>query len=159
MFGLIPTRERKKVGYPLTELHDEFKALYDRVFGGWPVLFEPYMAPERFWGLEMKETEKEVVVRAELPGFEPAEVEVEMRETRLSIRAEKKPKEVEKKPKEEKKPTELARFCYERFVELPVAVVPEKAEACYRNGVLEVHLPKTEEEPIRRIPVKGALPS
>jgi len=153
MFGLIPHREREKVGYPMTELHDEFKALYDRIFGGWPVLFEPYAAPERFWGLELKEAEKEVVVRAELPGFEPAEVEVELRENRLAIRAEKKPKAEEKKPEEEKKPTEFARYRYERFVELPVAVVPEKAEACFRNGVLEVHLPKADEEAIRRIPV------
>jgi HSP20 family protein len=148
MFGLLPHREREKVGYPMTELHDKFKVLYDRIFGGWPVLFEPYVAPERFWGLEMKEAEKEVVVRAELPGFEPAEVEVELRDNRLAIRAEKKPKV------EEKKPPEFARYRYERFVELPIAVVPEKAEACYRNGVLEVHLPKTKEAAIRRIPVK-----
>jgi len=39
-------------------------------------------------------------------------------------------------------------------VTLPVATIPEKAEARYHNGVLEVHLPKTEEALPKRIAVK-----
>jgi HSP20 family protein len=131
----------------MTGLPDEIKALNDRIYGGRPVRFEPYTEPERFWGLEVKDVEKEVVVRAEIPGFEPAEVEVELHDNRLMIRAEKKPKV------EEKKPPEVARYHYERIVELPVAIAPEKAEACYRHGVLEVHLPKTEAAAVRRIPL------
>ena len=149
MFGLVPRREKEKVGYPIPRFRDEFKALYDRFFNGWPMLFEPLMEPEHFWGLEVKEAEKEVVVRAEVPGFEAADLDVELRNNRLIITAEKK-----REVKEKEKGFEYAERRYERFVELPVEVEAAKVEATYRNGVLEVHLPKTEEAAGRRIPVK-----
>lgn len=148
MFGLIPRREREMVGHPLPRLRDEFKTLFDRVFDGWPLLYEPLAEREPFWGLEMKETDREVAVRAEIPGFELADLDVELRKGRLIIKAEKK-FEVEKK--EEK---EYAERRYERFVDLPVEVDPEKIEATYRAGVLEVHLPKKEEVKGRHITVK-----
>jgi HSP20 family protein len=145
MFGLIPRKE--KVGYPMPALRNEFKTLYDRFFGGWPMIFES-MEPENFWGLEIKELEKEVVVRAEIPGFETAEIEIELLKNRLMIKAEKKHEMKEKEKREE-----YVERRYERFVELPVEVETTKVEATYRNGVLEVHLPKTEEAKAHRIPV------
>lgn len=148
MFGLIPRRERETVGYPVPRLRDEFKTLFDRVFNGWPLLYEPLAEREAFWGLEVKETDKEVIVRAEIPGFELADLDVELLRGRLIIKAEKK-LEVEKK--EEKEYTERR---YERFVDLPVEVDPEKIEATYRAGVLEVHLPKMEEAKGVRVTVK-----
>jgi len=153
MFALNPRKEREKVGYPMIGLPDEFMPLFDRFFGGWPVLFEPYTEPEHVWGLEVEDADKELVVRAEVPGFEPAEMAIELWDNMLMIRAEK------KHEAEEKKPYEFTRYGYERLVDLPVAVTPEKAEACYRNGVLEVHLPKAEEAAVRLIPVKGILSS
>jgi HSP20 family protein len=126
------------VGLPIPRLRDEFKALYERLFNGWPMLFEPLAEPEHFWGFEVKEAEKEVIGRAEVPGFEAADLDVELRNNRLIITAEKK-REVNEKEKD----YEYAERRYERFVGLPVAIEPAKVEATYRNGVLEVHLPKT----------------
>ena len=135
----------------LPRLQEEFKALYDRFFRGWPMLLEPEPEVERFWKLEVKDAEKEMIVRAEIPGFEPAEVEVELRNNLLVIKAEKKP---EVKEKEEEKDFVYEARRYERFVELPVEVEPAKAEAAYRNGVLEIRLPKKEEAKALHIPVK-----
>jgi HSP20 family protein len=45
---------------------------------------------------------------------------------------------------------------FQRSVTLPVGVDADKVEARYRNGVLEPHLPKTEEARRRRIQVKTA---
>jgi len=132
---------------PVVRLRNEFKALHDRLFGTLPGSFEPFVEMERFWGLEMKDADKEFIVRAEMPGFEATEMEVELRNNRLMIKAEKK-----HEPKD--KEAEYMERHYERFVELPEAVEAAKVEAIYRNGVLEVHLPKTEEAAGRRIPVK-----
>jgi len=88
-------------------------------------------------------------VRAEVPGFEPADFEVELRNNRLMIKAAKTHEEEKKE-----KGYEFAERRYERFVELPVEVEPAKVEATYRNGVLEVHLPKPAEATPRRIEVK-----
>jgi HSP20 family protein len=144
MFALTPLREN---GLPMPRLLDEFKALHDRLFNGWPMLFEPNLERRRFWDLEVKDTEKAVVVRAEIPGFEPADLNVELFPNLLIIKA-------EKKCATEKKDAEYAELLYERVVELPEAIDPAKVEAAYRNGVLEVRLPKTEAAKGLRIPVK-----
>jgi HSP20 family protein len=149
MFALKPWNEKEVVGFPVPRLRNEFKTMYDRLFGGFPALFEPIMEPNHFWDLDVKEAEKELVVRAEVPGFETSELEVELRNNRLFIKAEKKFKEVGKE-----KGYDFAERRYERFVELPAEIDPAKVEAIYRNGVLEIHLPKTKEAAGRRVPVK-----
>jgi HSP20 family protein len=153
MFSLIPRREKEKFGYPMARPREEFKTLYDRFFTEWPMLFEPLVEPERFWNLEMKETEKEVLVRAEVPGFEPADLDVELRNNLLIVKAEKKHETAKKD-----KGFEYAERRYERIVEVPAGIAPAKVEATYRNGVLEVHLPKTEEAKGLHIPVKATAP-
>jgi HSP20 family protein len=147
MFGVIPRPEKAKVGYPMPRWEEEFKTLFNRVFNGWPLLFAPYLEPEPFWGWEVKDAEKEVIVRAEVPGFEATDLIVEFVNHRLIIKA-------EKKPEGKEKGSAYAERCYERCVEVPVAIDPAKVEATYRNGVLEVHLPKMEEAKGIRIPIK-----
>jgi len=149
MFGLVPWRETEKAAFlPMNPRH-EFKALLDRFFPNWPLPFEPIMERECFWGLTMAETEKEMIVRAEVPGFAPEDVEVHLRGNELLLRAATK---VEAKENEEK-PTGTERR-YERLLSLPVEIDPEKVEARYHNGVLEVHLPKTPAALVKRVPVK-----
>jgi len=131
----------------MPRLLDEFKALHDRLFNGWPMVVEPNLERGRFWDLEVKDTEKALIVRAEIPGFEPADLNVELFPNLLIIKA-------EKKSETDKKDTEYAERLYERVVELPEAIDPAKVEAAYRNGVLEVRLPKTEAAKGMRIPVK-----
>src|SRR5437899_2269499 len=146
MANLIP---RRKAGdgwltrtgeHPLDRLRDEMEQMFDRYFGGWPALFEGGWGRERFWDVNMDETDKEVVVRAEAPGFEPGEFDVDVRGDMLTIRAEH--KEQEGKEKEET-PRQWGYRRFERSFTLPAAVDANKVEARYRNGVLEVHLPRT----------------
>lgn len=147
MFALKPWSENELARYPLPTMRNEFKTLFDRFFNGWPMLVEPNLELEHYWNLEVLEAEKEVIVRAEVPGFEAAELMVELLNNRLIIKAEEKPEAKEKGAK-------YVERRYERFVELPVEIDPAKVEATYRNGVLEVHLPKAEAAKAMRIPVK-----
>jgi len=152
MFALKPGTKRMSALVPRTEMPfpwmpEEFATLFNRFFPSWPV---PETAEWPYaWGLTTEEKEKEVVVRVELPGFEPEEVTVELLAERLMVEAEHKEpaeKEVEK--------TERAYAHVKRELTLPPGVEPEKAEAVYRNGVLEVHLPRKPEAMGRRIEVK-----
>ncbi len=153
MFHLMPRRARRAEGAlargemnPLELLRREFASLFDRVFPGWPVPFETPAEMMKPLGLEMREEEMEVVLRAEVPGFEASELDVQVAGDVLTIRAE---------HKEEAKDKEERRFGrLERTVTLPAGTVPEKVEARYRNGVLEVHVPKVPEAQARRIDVK-----
>lgn len=152
MFALTPwtrpTALLPRTETPFGWMPEEFATLFNRVFPTWPVtemLEWPYTR-----GLTMEEREKEVVVRAELPGFGPEELRVEVLSDRLTIEAE------HREPAE--KAAENAERAYahvKRVLTLPPGVEPEKAEAVYRNGVLEVHLPRTPEPIGRRIEVKA----
>ena len=74
--------------HPLDRLRDEMEQMVDRYFGDWPALFEGGWGRERFWDVNVDETDQEVVVRAEAPGFEPGEFDVDVRGDMLTIRAE-----------------------------------------------------------------------
>jgi HSP20 family protein len=129
---------------PFDLLRREFASLFDRAFPAWPL--GPTWEPEP-WGLGMEEREDEVVVRAEVPGFEPNELEVSLRDNELTVRAEH--TEPAKGVAGERRHARL-----ERTMTLPPGVDREKVEARYRNGVLEVHVPRRPEAKARRIEVK-----
>ena len=156
MFNLMPRRrERRAEGAlargeysPFDLLRREFASLFDRAFAGWPVPFEMSWEMTEPWGVEMEEGEKEVVVRAEMPGFEASELEVTLRNNLLTLRAEHRGPAAEGA-------AERRQARLERTVLLPPGIDPEKVEARYRNGVVEVHVPRTPQAQPRRIEVKA----
>lgn len=154
MFGLIPWRKEETlpVEYPLAEVEREFRTLYNRLFNAWPTMLEEFK-PERLWNLEVEETEKEFVVKMEVPGFELPDFHLDLRGNKLFVKAEHtvKAKEPEKEPAEKPVAREVRR--YERVLTLPEGLDLEKVEATYRNGVLKIVLPRKEEALGRRIPV------
>jgi HSP20 family protein len=158
MFGLMPFgREKKGVrGYvprehaPFDLLRKEFASLFDRAFGGWPVPFEGPWDYVPTYGFDMVVKDGTVIVRAEVPGFEPDEIDLRIVDNLLTIVAEHK----EKPPKEAKEPFEHHYGRLERTVTLPPGGVIDKVEAYYRNGVLEVKLPLAPEVQPKKIEVK-----
>ncbi len=150
MFALTPRKMRTPALLPRLEtppawMPEEFTNLLNRFFTNWPVLEAPEW-PYR-WNLTMEELEKELVVRVELPGFAPEEVKVELLGERLVIEAEH--KEPAEKPEAEREYRHVR-----REVTLPPEIELEKVEAVFRNGVLEVHVPRKPEVAGRRIEVK-----
>lgn len=147
MFGLVPWTKRTPA--PLAEtpfrwMPEEFEKLFNRFLTTWPVMEVPEW-PYRY-PMTTEETEKEFVVRVELPGFAAEEVKVEVIPGLLKVEAEH--KEAEEKGKEK------AYASVKRTLTLPSEVELDKVEAVYRNGVLEVHIPRKPEAVARRIEVK-----
>src|SRR5262249_774508 len=116
---------------------------FERMFGRWPVFAEIEGVPP--YGPQMEDIGEAIIVREAVPGFEAKEIEIKISGHLLFIHAERKVKEGEK----EKLWGEL-----EKTVALPEGVDMEHVEATYRNGVLEVRLPKLPEAKERRIEVK-----
>jgi HSP20 family protein len=156
MFSLIPWRQPAKselqrrdsllpfdLPAPLARMREEL----DELFGGFLTRW-----PTEMTRLEeaIEDKENELVVRVEAPGFEPEDFEVELQGQQLIVRAAHK---TEKEEKEKKERAVSAQEMYRMFA-LPLAVVPEKVEAKYRQGILTITLPKTEEAKGHRIPVK-----
>lgn len=149
MFALKP-REKllPRAAHPFRwMLSEEFPAIFNRLFGEWPLFEAPEWEPR--WEMTIEEKEKEYLVRAELPGFEPPEVEVEVKGEELTLKA------VHKEPEEGKGEKKVGRYAeVKQSLLLPPGIVPEKIEAQYRNGMLEIHLPKAPEVQPRRIEVR-----
>ncbi len=119
----------------LERIRREFDRLLEDVF---PVTAEreAVLVPP----IDVYETDSEVVVKAELPGIKKEDIDVTIKENSVHIKAEK------KEEKEEKTETvhRVERFYgkVERVVPLPAEIKPEEAKAEYKDGVLEIRIPK-----------------
>jgi HSP20 family protein len=139
--------------HPLMRLREEMDAMFDRFFGRWPTFGEQGWGPERIWDMDVEETDKNIVVRAEAPGFEPQDFDIHVSDDRLTIRAEHKQKAEHKEGETRSWERRYSRF--QRSLPLPAPVVADKVEAHYRNGILELRLPRAEEAQRKRIEVKS----
>jgi len=102
--------------------------------------------------VDVTETETEFNIKAELPGFAKKEIDLEVADGVLTLSAE------HTEEKEEKKENYHLRErhygSYSRSFRLPEGVDSEKIDAKMENGVLNVILPKREEEKPKKIEVK-----
>ena len=102
--------------------------------------------------VDLFEEKDDIVVKAELPGIDKDNIEVNLNDSTLRIKGEKK-KEDEVK-EENYYRSERTYGSFVRSVELPKAVRADKVKATFKNGILEVRIPKTEEAKTKEIRVK-----
>ena len=102
--------------------------------------------------LDVSETKNDLVVKAELPGIDPKDIDISLSDCVLTIKGEK------KQGKEEKEENyhliERSYGSFTRSVRLPGDVQSDKITASYKNGVLRVTLPKSEEAKKKEIKIK-----
>ena len=127
------------------EFRREFESLFNRFFGGALTPLDEDRGQMRVWDFNINETDKEIVVRAEMPGFEEKDLDVQLQGNVLSIKAE----------KEQKGNGQEEYRSYSRAVTLPEGIDAEKVQATYRNGVLELHIPRPEGSQGRQIQIQG----
>jgi HSP20 family protein len=107
--------------------------------------------------IEVEEREKEVVVRADVPGFKAEELEVAVEPGRILISGKSESKKEEKKKGKivysEQRANEIS-----RSLTLPAEVMPEQANAVLKDGRLEITVLKSEGKkiPEKKVPVKAA---
>ena len=101
--------------------------------------------------VDIYENNDSVVVKAELPGVERDQISVEVKDGILTLRGERK---FEKEVKEESyHRIERSYGNFQRSFSLPVSVEPDKVTARFKDGVLEVILPKKEQARTKQIQV------
>lgn len=125
----------------LFSIRDELDRIFDRFFA--PVEVE---TREFAWtpSVDVYETEKDLVVKAELPGLTSKDVEITLTDDTLTIRGEKKESEEVKGENYYRKETRYGSF--HRSIRLPVQVKKEDIKASFKDGILEIRLPKAEEK-------------
>jgi HSP20 family protein len=131
---------RNENTHPFLALHQEM----NRVFDDFWREFSPPVVDSSLSGwprVELTETGNEVKVEAELPGLDQKDVEVLLNQGTLTIRG-------EKKSENEDKSRHLSERFYGRFerqIPLPADVDEDKVAATFKNGVLNITLPKSQE--------------
>jgi HSP20 family protein len=108
----------------------------------------------RAWlpAIDMHETSDNLVLKVELPGVREKDVAVAITGDLLSIRGERRWSEQEGAD-QKLLHIERAYGQFERLIQLPLAVQADKVKATYRDGVLEITLPKAEELKPREIKI------
>jgi len=125
--------------------------LFEEPFGGW--LTDDIPAIEAWMPVvNVYEEKNNVVVKAELPGMKKDEIEVHMSGDNLNIAGERKAENEEKTADMYRSERYFGRF--HRSISLPVSVKADKIEAHYKDGVLTVICPKTEEAKRRQVEIK-----
>lgn len=160
---LIPARSRRRggeiarsaetAGPPLARLRSEMDRLFERFFQEpWAALTETF-GPGRAWtpSVDVLDSEKEVTVRAEVPGLGPEDVEVTLSGTTLLLRGEKKEEREERGQAYYR--AERRYGAFQRAIPLPAGVDPDKVSAEYDKGVLTVRIAKSEQARPKRIEV------
>lgn len=113
-------------------------------------LFE---SPRRAWApvLDVREDKDSFVIRAELPGLKREEIEVSLQDGAIVISGERTVEKVEEGTEVHRQERYYGKF--QRALSLPEPVAADKVKADYKDGVLTVTLPKTEEAKPKKIDV------
>jgi HSP20 family protein len=138
---------------PLMSLRDEMDRLLDTYVREpmaafeWPFGDRPWAPP-----LDLGESDEEVIVRAEVPGIAPDDIQITVSGGQLTLAGEK--KVTTEQGGKDFYQTESRYGTFRRVVPLPDSVDPERVDAEYHNGVLTIRLHKTTGSPPKRVEVK-----
>ncbi len=102
---------------------------------------------------DMYETDEELIVALDVPGFEEKELALEVLDHTLTIKGER-TAETEEKRKSYYLQERIEKHFERRFT-LPPEVDTEHIDATFHTGVLEVHIPKIEPVKARKIEITG----
>ena len=103
--------------------------------------------------IDVSENDAHYAITVELPGGKKDDVQVELHDGVLTIRGEKKSEREEKK--EQRRYVERSYGSFSRSFRLPVNADAARLEASFKDGVLSITIPKTEEAKPRSIAVKA----
>lgn len=145
----------------LEEMEREMERVFDRFGGGW---MRPFHWERPFWrdlaapfegkspSVDVIERDEEVLVRAELPGVDKSDLDVSMTDNTVTIKGSTRTEEKEEKGDYFRR--EVSSGTYSRTVTLPAEVDSAKAKASFKDGLLELTLPKTKKAKRRTIKVE-----
>jgi HSP20 family protein len=136
----------------LSNLRDEIDRLFDaplaelarssQLLSGWTP------------ALDMHEDKDNIVVRAELPGMKKEDINISLHDGSLSISGERRSEEKTENAEVYRAERFVGRF--QRTVTLPAPVAVDNVKAQYKDGILTITLPKTEEAKPKQIDVQVA---
>ena len=133
--------------FRVSDIQNEVNRLFDNFFG------RPASTAGRTWvpPVDMHATKDDLVLTLELPGVSEKDVNVSISGDLLTVKGERRYEHQVKE--QELLHVERTYGKFERLIQLPMAVQADRVKATYRDGVLEIKLPKAEEVKSKEIKI------
>lgn len=138
-------RKTRTDDHPFYSLQREMNSLFDSFFRGFDVAPRGFAASGMGMftpSVDVKENDKEFVIKVELPGVEEKDIDVTVTNDSVTIKGEKK----EEKEDKDKNYYYMERSygSFSRVIPLEAEIEAEKAEASFKNGILDIKIPKNQ---------------
>lgn len=136
----------------LAHVAGHLEEMWGRLLGGGAPGGLPYVPPAFRPPADVYQTAADVVVVLEVPGLRNDDVDVQIEGRRLAVRGHRR----DRRGADERRvysAMEIPFGSFERLIVLPADVDAEAASASYRDGLLQIMLPKRPREPGRRVRV------
>jgi HSP20 family protein len=152
--GIAPLRTLRSLltPEPAYTLQQRLNRLFEETFGPLAFLEEPVSMAAWTPSCDIYETENEIVVKAEIPGVKKEDVKLSIQDNVLTISGERKFEQETKK--ENYLRVERGYGSFTRSFTLPPSVDAKKIIAEFKDGLLEVKLPKLEEAKPKEVEIK-----
>jgi HSP20 family protein len=137
----------------LDALQGDMNRLFDSFFGRREGAANAYGSRRWIPAMDVVETEDNLVLRADLPGLDRDDIEIEVKEGILTISGERKAQHEDKREGFHRVERSFGRFS--RSLELPKGVEADNIDANFERGVLEVRMPKPAERKPTRIEIRS----
>ena len=136
----------------MSALQESMNRLFSDVRAQAPVRGEEIVQGAWIPAVDIFETNEAIVLKAELPGITAQDISVEVKDNTLTLKGEKK---FEKEVKEENyHRVERSYGSFQRAFTLPGTILQEKVKAEFKDGILEITLPKVEEAKPKQVKVE-----
>lgn len=152
----IVRKTRTDVDHPFYSLQREMNSLFDNFFRGFDLAPRSLAAGVFSPSVDVKENDKEYIIKAELPGVEEKDIDVTVTSDSITIKGEKK----EEKEDKDKNYYYMERSygSFSRVIPLEGEIEAAKAEAKFKNGILDIKIPKNQSTKAKgtKVPIKAA---
>lgn len=139
----VPAVQRRELLSPFASVQQEMNKLFEELRSGWGFAHTPQFEPfgDFHARVDMKDSEKEVIVTAELPGVDLKDIDITVKGDSLILKGEKKMEKEEKDKGYYKMERSYGSFY--RSIPLPCEIEKDNVDAVFKDGVLTVTMPKT----------------
>ncbi len=134
-------------------VRDEMNRVFNEFFGRGGQDEETWYAGAWSPPVDIYETDEALIMKAELPGFSKEDISIELKENTLIMRGERRRQDEVKEGNYHR--MERVYGAFQRSFLLPTTVEQDKVKASYKDGILELHLPKVPAAQPKRIAVSA----
>jgi HSP20 family protein len=137
----------------MVNVRDEMNRVFNEFFGRGSQEEGAWFAGAWSPPVDIFETDEALIMKAELPGFSKDDISIELKDNTLIMKGERKRQDEVKEGNYHR--MERMYGVFQRSFMLPTTVEHDNVKASYKDGILELHLPKVQAAQPKRIAVSG----